>query len=109
MGLLLRSDGTFSIFNYKLIYWSFFFYFQCPIVGLLLSDKGATSLHITYIVVSGPLTASSNALSRLVRYLVIRAYAYCFAAFLSEYSYWIPVIVYVSLKLDITCVNWVFS
>ena len=56
-------------------------------------------------VADGPFPASSSALSRLVRYSMLRFSASFFADFFPEYSGRSPVIVYFSLAFDVTCGN----
>ena len=53
-------------------------------------------------VASGPLNASSMASARLVRYSMLKASACFFATCIPEYFDWIPVIIFVSLKLSVT-------
>ena len=50
-----------------------------------------------------PLPASSKALTVLVRYLVLRDSAWFFSTLLPEYAYWIPVVIYASFMLGVTC------
>ena len=55
---------------------------------------------------AGPFPDSSSALARLVQYSMLRASVWFFADFLPENADRVPVVISVSLMLDVTCGNW---
>ena len=127
MGNLLRSGGTFSIF---LQLYSFIGILSVissvpPLVCCLVTRlvSGFLNFHFMYLirlvrlryysllcilricVAAGTLPTSSMSLFILVWYSMLRASSWFFATFLPKYADPIPVVIYVSLTICVTCEN----
>ena len=75
------------------------------LIGLAREQSSSLIFILRICVATGPLTAYSKALARLVGYLILRASAWFFATFLPEYSDWSPFVISPSLTLYVTCGN----
>ena len=129
MDKLLRSGDTFSSFLQIITFSSGI----CSVISSLLPSvfclvtrvvPGFLNLPLMYLihldivqnssilcilricVAAGTFPASYRTLAILVRYSILRASAWLFDTFLPEYANRIPVVISVSLILDVMCVNW---
>ena len=128
IGRLLFSDGNFQVFfKYNLLQWYFVCDFQCPTVGLLLSDKSGTwfpefpfnvfypygqsavflsSLNIAYMRGCWTFPCLFQCTGKVGKVFDAQGLCLVYCCLIPEYAYQSPDIISVLLMLNATSEDW---